>query len=207
MDFPARFFVAGTDTGIGKTLVSAILMAGQRAAYWKPVQSGLEDLTDTDWVRQVTGFPDHLFVPETYRLHRPLSPHASAAFDGVSIALSAFHLPAQETFPRLIVEGAGGVMVPLNETHCMADLMKYLDLPVLLVARSSLGTINHTLLSLEKLERSGLEVFGVVMNGPKNQLNKQAIEIYGGIPVVAEVEPLPVIDRKSLTEAYGQYFK
>lgn len=206
MALPSRFFVTGTDTGVGKTLVSAILMTGLRAAYWKPVQSGLEELTDTDAVRRMTGFPDHLFIPETYRLTRPLSPHASAAHDGITISLSAFHLPALETAPRLIVEGAGGVMVPLNEDQFMVDLMKYLDLPVLLVARSGLGTINHSLLSLEKLRECGLNVFGVVLNGPKNPVNKQAIETHGKIGVAAEIEPLSVIDRLSLSEVYSQCF-
>lgn len=207
MDLPSRFFVTGTDTGVGKTVVSAILAAGRKAAYWKPVQSGLEEPTDTGWVRRVTGLPDHLFIPETYRLNRPLSPHVSAALDGVTISLAAFELPDPDTFPRLVVEGAGGVMVPLNGTHLMTDLMRHLNLPVLLVARSGLGTINHTLLSLEKLVRSGLDVFGVVLNGPKNQLNKQAIETYGRIRVLAEVEPLAVIDGRSLEAAYCNYFK
>jgi len=207
MEFPSRFFVTGTDTGVGKTLVSAILMTGRKAAYWKPVQSGLETMTDTAWAQQMTGFSDHLFVPETYRLSQALSPHAAAVEDGVSISLSAFQLPDQDRYPRLIVEGAGGVMAPLNEKHFMVDLMKYLALPVLLVARSGLGTINHTLLSLEKLRNRGLDVFGVVMNGPKNRINKQAIETYGGIRVTAEVETLSHIDGRSLAEAYAQYFR
>lgn len=207
MPYPARFFITGTDTGVGKTFVSAVLMAGLGAAYWKPVQSGLQEMTDTDRVRRMTGLPDHLFLPETYRLTQPLSPHAAAAHDGITICLEAFPQPDLDRYPRLIVEGAGGVMVPLNSGQFMTDLMKYLNLPVLLVARSGLGTINHTLLSLEKLRRCGLEVFGVVLNGPQNLRNRQAIEHYGRLPVLAEVEPLSGIRPESLKEIYIQYFK
>ena len=206
IEFPKKIFITGTDTDVGKTVVSAILMAGLKAAYWKPIQSGQEGMSDTGWMRRTTGFSDDLFIPETYLLSQPLSPHASALHDGVQIELKAFHLPDDEIYPHLIVEGAGGVMVPLNENQLMVDLMKYLDLPVLLVARSTLGTINHTLLSLEVLRRKGLEVLGVVMNGPQNQINKNAIETYGQVSVIAEVDNLPRINYQALYKAYIRYF-
>jgi len=205
--FPKRLFVTGTDTDVGKTVVSAILMAGIKAAYWKPIQSGIEGITDTSWVKNMTGLPDDHFVPETYLLSQPLSPHASAEHDGVQIDLKSFALPDNEKYPRLIVEGAGGVMVPLNENQFMADLIKYLNLPVLLVARSTLGTINHTLLSLELLRKKGIDVFGVVMNGPGNKINKKTIEAYGQVDVVAEVDQLSRIDSSGLDEAYIRYFR
>lgn len=207
-EFPKRFFITGTDTDVGKTVVSAILMAGLNAAYWKPVQSGHEEgMTDTGWMRSVTGFSGEYFIPETYLLSQPISPHASAGHDSVKIELKAFKLPDDEKYSHLIVEGAGGVMVPLNENQLMIDLMKYLNLPVLLVARSTLGTINHTLLSLEVLKRNGLEVLGVVMNGPQNQINKNAIETYGQVSVIAEVDNLPRINYQALDKAYIQYFR
>lgn len=206
IEFPKKIFVTGTDTDVGKTVVCAILMAGLKAAYWKPVQSGLEGLTDTGWIRSVAGFSDEYFIPETYLLTQPLYPHASAGYDGVQIELKAFNLPDDETYPRLIVEGAGGVMVPLNERYLMVDLMKHLALPVILVARSTLGTINHTLLSLELLRRNRLEVLGVVMNGPQNEINKNAIETYGRIKVIAEVEVLSEVNSKTLQKAYDRYF-
>ena len=205
--FPDRFFVTGTDTDIGKTLVSAMLAIGLDAGYWKPVQSGLEAETDTEWVRRMTGLPDHYFVPETYRLTRPLSPHAAAESDGLQIDMSAFPLPASSGHPRLIVEGAGGVMVPLNQDALMLDLIKQLQLPVLLVARSTLGTINHTLLSLSQLKCAHIEVLGVVMNGPKNRGNREAIEHYGGARVIAEIEPLPEINARVLSDAFNQFLK
>jgi dethiobiotin synthetase len=206
VEWPKKIFVTGTDTDVGKTVVSAILMAGLKAAYWKPVQAGREGMTDTEWIGSVTSFADENFIPEMYLLTQPLSPHASAGHDGVQIELKAFELPDDEKYPRLVVEGAGGVMVPLNERYLMVDLMKQLDLPVILVARSALGTINHTLLSLESLRGRGLEVFGVVMNGPKNEINKTAIETYGRIKVLAEVELLPEINSISLQKAYERYF-
>ena len=110
-------------------------------------------------------------------------------------------------YPRLIVEGAGGVMVPLNENQLMVDLIRYLNLPVLLVARSMLGTINHTLLSLEILRKNGIAVIGVIMNGPLNPINKKAIETYGKIDVIAEIDKLHQINRQSLSEAYNRNFR
>ncbi len=203
---PAGLFVTGTDTDIGKTLVSAVLMAGSRGVYWKPVQSGLEETTDTQWIKSVTGLPDRHFLPETHRLRQPLSPHASAALDGVRIDLSDFSLPDPLPKPCLIVEGAGGVMVPLNERHFMLDLMIRLGLPVLLVASSGLGTINHTLLSLDKLRSHGVEVAGVVFNGPLNESNCQAVAHYGGTRVVARIEPVDRIDCSSLSNIFDKSF-
>ncbi len=203
-DFPRQLFVTGTDTGIGKTVVSAILMAGLQGKYWKPIQSGLEETTDTQWIQQLTSLPKDHFYPETYRLEKPLSPHASAAAEGVHIELDEFCLP--ETQDYLIVEGAGGIMVPLNKTHLMLDLMKKLDIPILLVARTELGTINHTLLSLEQLRRHGLEIFGVILDGPKNQSNREAIEHFGKVKVIAEIEPMDTINAETLQHAFRQYF-
>jgi dethiobiotin synthase len=181
-------------------------MAGLPAVYWKPVQSGLEQGTDTEWVRRTTGLAEDRFVPETYRLKAPLSPHAAAALEGVWINLEGFHMPATDPSMHLIVEGAGGIMVPLNQEHTMLDLMVRLGLPVLLVARSILGTINHTLLSVEQLRRHGVEILGVVMNGPKNIGNREAIEHYGKVPVVAEIEPLQDLEKQCLSGVCARFF-
>ena len=206
MKFPPRFFVTGTDTGVGKTVVSAILTAGLGAVYWKPVQSGLEGVTDTEWMRRVTGLPEAHFVPETYRLQHPLSPHAAAALEEVCIELERFQVPDMDPSTYLIVEGAGGIMVPLNAQHTLLDLMKRLEFPVLLVARSGLGTINHTLLSIEQLRRHHIEVLGVVLNGDKNPGNRMAIEHYGKVSVLAEIENLTQIDRQSMPALFSSYF-
>lgn len=203
VEFPQKMFVTGTDTGIGKTVVSAMLAVGLRASYWKPVQSGLEEQTDTEYVKERTGLPDAYFYPETYRLQTPMSPHASAAIDGVEIQMEAFDMP--DASP-LIVEGAGGLMVPLNDDYLIIDLIKQLNLPVLLVARSELGTLNHTLLSLRQLKRYGLSCFGVVMNGPKHESNREAIEHYGNTPVIGELEPMDAINPQSLQKNFNRIF-
>lgn len=185
----SKFFITGTDTGIGKTLVSAILMRGLRAAYWKPIQSGIEEITDTQWMLEKTTLPNHHFLPESYVLSRPLSPHASAKIDNVSIELDKILLPqTANQFDHLIVEGAGGLYVPLNEKEYMIDLIQKLNIPVILVVRSGLGTINHSLLSIKTLQQHHIPIAGIVMNGELNKSNKEAIEFYGKVKVIAELE-------------------
>jgi dethiobiotin synthetase len=200
---PPQIFVTGTDTDIGKTVVCAILMAGTRGKYWKPVQCGSEEMTDTQWIRQVTGLPDTHFLPERFRLRRPLAPHAAAAADGLSIGLDDFRLP--DVSP-LIVEGAGGVMVPLNDRDFMLDLIVRLALPVVLVASSRVGTINHCLLTLDKLRSRNAVIAGVAMNGIADEGNRRAIEHFGQTRVIAQIEPLVCIHRAALEEAFQKYF-
>lgn len=205
-NFPETFFVTGTDTGIGKTVVSALLLKGLNGTYWKPVQSGLQEATDTEFVKRVTGMGSDHFCDETYRLNEPLSPHASAEIDGVEIALSDFELPEYKSAP-LIVEGAGGLLVPLNDRDMIIDLIRHLDLPVLLVVRSELGTLNHTFLSLEALRNRDIPVLGVVMDGPKNESNRKAIEKYGEIEVLAELEPIEALNSQTLIAQFKKLFK
>lgn len=199
---PPRLFVTGTDTGVGKTLVSAVLVAGLSGIYWKPIQAGTGNMTDTDWVRQMTGLSQEHFLPEAYRLSQPLSPHAAAAIDNVRIELNTLNIPEASPSRHLVIEGAGGVMVPINEEALMLDLMRKWNLPVLLVARSTLGTINHTLLSLEQLRRAGVDVLGVVMNGPKNPSNREAIERFGRTRVLAEIGLLPNVNVRTLKQTF-----
>ena len=205
-DIPKRLFVAGTDTGVGKTLVSAILVAGLKGVYWKPVQSGVDHGSDSDWIREKTTLPGHHFLPEIYRLKEYLSPHAAAARENVHIELEAFHPPAIDPIHHLVIEGAGGLMVPLSDKWLMLDLIKKLDAPVLLVARSGLGTINHTLLSLDKLRAFGIDVFAVVMNGPKDEENRKAIEHFGKADVLAQIEQMDEINAETLAAAFQKYF-
>lgn len=207
VNLPRRFFVTGTDTDVGKTVVSAVLMTGLRAAYWKPIQTGAVEGTDTDRIRHLSALPEDHFFPERYCLPAALSPHAAADQAGVHIALDDFCLPrATDAFSHVIVEGAGGVMVPLNERDLMTDLIRHLDLPVLMVARSTLGTINHTLLSLAQLKRCGIHVLGVVMNGPQNTLNRQAVEHFGRVAVLAEVEPFSELNPAALRRGFERCF-
>ncbi len=203
MQFPDRFFITGTDTNVGKTVVSAVLAQGLNATYWKPIQSGRDPLTDTEYIRQVTDLDESHILKERFCLTAPLSPHAAAALDGVDIALSDFELPTAIALP-LIVEGAGGLMVPLNQQDFMLDLIKYLELPVCLVARSTLGTINHTLLSLAQLRRADIPILGMILNGVKNSGNREAIAHYGQVSILGELEPLDEINPHALKLAFRQ---
>ncbi len=205
-DLPARIFITGTDTGVGKTFVSAMVVAGLRADYWKPVQCGTDETTDREWVIRSAGIPTSQTHREAYLFKHPLSPHAAARLEGVTIDLEAIALPPCTPSRPLVVEGAGGIMVPLNDRHYMLDLMKHLGLPILLVASSALGTINHALLSLEQLRRHRLDVLGVVVNGPRNKSNRDAIREYGRVDILAEVEPLPQVDPTTLKEAFQKAF-
>jgi dethiobiotin synthase len=186
-------FVTGTDTGIGKTVASACLVRAWGAGYWKPVQTGIvtgDD--DTATVAMLAGLAADRTVPSAYALQAPLSPHAAAELESVVIRLDAIALP---TRPRpLVVEGAGGVFVPLNERDLMIDLMARLALPVVLVARSTLGTINHTLLSLAALRARALPVAGVILSGPPNAGNRAAIEHFGQVRILVELPRVDPLD-------------
>ncbi|MCE2680644.1 MAG: adenosylmethionine--8-amino-7-oxononanoate transaminase [Burkholderiales bacterium] len=184
------FFLSGTDTDIGKTVVAAWIALHWQADYWKPVQSGLDGETDSQRVHRLSGCHTH---PETYRLQAPLSPHQSAAREGLRLELDNFTLPC--TRNKLVVEGAGGLMVPLAEKVLITDLITHLNLPVILVARSGLGTINHTVLSAKALKQNNTPCLGVVMVGERNPENLASIERYAGVPVLAE---LPWLDEVSM---------
>jgi len=204
-ELPKVIFVSGTDTGIGKTVVSAMLTAGLEASYWKPIQSGLEEETDTEFVRRVAEAPEERIIPERYRLNEPLSPHASAEIDGVSISLDDFELPGFST-DHLVIEGAGGLLVPINGEDMIIDLIQKLDVPVLLVVRSELGTLNHTFLSLEALRSRDIPILGVIMNGPKNESNRKAIEKYGEIKVLAELDRIKNLNNNTLISTFKKIF-
>jgi dethiobiotin synthase len=197
------FFVTGTDTDVGKTVVSAWLLAHLDACYWKPVQAGTMPETDTQTVRRLAELPEHRIVPEAYVLKEPLAPHEAARREGISIDMAKLVAPQDDRL--LIVEGAGGLLVPLNETDYVIDLIEDLNLPVVLVARSTLGTINHTLLSLEALRRRGLVVAGVVINGPESPHNRAAIERYGKTQVIVEIPQLDTVTRSALRQIAPEF--
>ncbi|KAA0677374.1 dethiobiotin synthase [Roseomonas genomospecies 6] len=197
---PKGVFVTGTDTGVGKTLVSACLARAWDAAYWKPLQTGLKDEPgDTPTVAALAALPPERVHPPAYALAEPLAPLAAAELEGVTIDADALAPP--DTDRPLVVEGAGGLMVPVTEDVFIIDLIARFGLPVVLVARSTLGTINHTLLSLEALRARGLAVAGVVLNGPPNPGNRAAIERFGKVRVLAEIPTLDRIDAESVAEA------
>ena len=161
------------------------------------MQAGLDGESDTDAVRRMTAFSPDRFHEPAYRLNAALSPHEAAKRDGIAIDLRRIALPAHRR--PLIVEGAGGVLVPLNSRETMADLIAALGLPVVLVARTTLGTINHTLLSLEALRRRRITVAGVVLNGRPDTANRDAIAAYGDVQVIGELPNFETLGRAALT--------
>ncbi len=197
------FFVTGTDTDVGKTVVSAWLLAHLDACYWKPVQAGTGPETDTQTVRRLAEVPEDRILPEVYVLKEPMAPHEAARREGISIDMAKFLAPQDDRL--LIVEGAGGLLVPLNEQDYVIDHIQDLNLPVILVARSTLGTINHTLLSLEALRRRGLVLAGVVINGPESPHNRAAIERYGKTQVIAEIPRLDTVTRSALRQIAPEF--
>jgi dethiobiotin synthetase len=200
------FFVTGTDTNVGKTVLSALLVAALDAVYWKPIQTGAADSTDRGFVRLWAATQEEQILPECYCFDAPVSPHLAAREAGVRIALDSIRLPAAPAGRLWIVEGAGGVMVPVNERDLMLDLMRHVRLPVVVAARTSLGTINHTLLTLSALRSAQIDVRGVVLIGEENLENCRAIEQYGGVRVVGHIPFLEKINRTALLDVFVKRF-
>ena len=199
------FIVSGTDTGIGKTAAAALLTLGLGAHYWKPIQSGTEDGTDTNTVKALTGLPDDRFLPEAYVLNAPLSPHRSAELDDVAIDLDRLALPQVDG--PLIVEGAGGLMVPVRRDLLQIDLFKRWDAPVILCARTGLGTINHTLLSVEALRARGIALHGLLFIGDDNPDNIRTVADLSGATVLGRLPWLDRVDAAGLGAAFADHFR
>ena len=198
------FVVTGTDTGIGKTVVSAMLMRALNASYFKPVQAGLDEPTDTDAVRDLSAMPNDRFFPECYRLKEPASPHLSAAMEGIEIDIDRLQLPKSEH--PLIVEGAGGVMVPLTNSVLFIDVFAKWQLPTILCARTSLGTINHTLLSVTALRDRNVPIHGVIFVGDAHEENESIIPRLGNVRHLGRVPFLNPLDQNSLSRVFKENF-
>jgi dethiobiotin synthetase len=194
-----RLIVTGTDTGIGKTSIAAAIAAATGAAYWKPVQSGLADGGDADWAARF-GVP-HIH-PDGYRLTEPLSPHRSAELDGVTIDPDRLVPPEG----RLVIEGAGGVLVPVRRDLLFADLFARWRLPVVLVARTGLGTINHSLLSIEALRARAVPILGLAFVGEANPDNEATIAAIGGVRRLGRLPWIDRLDANTLAEAFAANF-
>lgn len=199
-----RYVVTGTDTGIGKTVFSAALAAVIGGYYWKPVQSGLDEETDSQVVRRLGRLPPRRILPEAYRLRTPASPHLAARLDHVAI------LPEQLTPPAtdapLVIEGAGGLLVPLTETEVFADVFAHWQIPVILCARTGLGTINHTLLSLEALRRRAIPVFGVAFIGDEQAETQRIIAAMGQVRILGRLPRLDPLTPDVLQQAFRGNF-
>jgi dethiobiotin synthetase len=202
----ADLFVTGTDTNVGKTVLSALLVAALDATYWKPIQTGSSEGTDRQAVTRWAELAEQRTAEECYCFEPPVSPHLAAAASGVTIRLDRICRPRLAAGGPLVVEGAGGVLVPINESQTMLDLMRHLAMPVVVASRSALGTINHTLLTVGALRGAGVEIRGVVMIGKENGDNERAVERYGEVPIVGRIPFLETIERGALLRAFHNHF-
>ena len=185
-----KYFITGIDTDSGKTFVSAIFCETLKADYWKPVQAGLP--RDADTVRKLITNKQTRIHPERFLLNTPASPHASAKADGVHIALDDFKLP--DTNNTLIIEGAGGCLVPLNDNQFVIDLIKVLNTEVILVADLYLGSINHTLLTIEALRNRNIPLKGIVFNGDANPESERIILKHAEVPCLLRISKENIIN-------------
>lgn len=197
-----RFIITGTDTDVGKTVFAAGLAAHLGARYWKPVQAGLAGETDSETVARLSGGRAKI-LPEAYRLATPCSPHEAARIDGVTIDAVRLSLPAGEG--PLIIEGAGGVLVPFAEGLLAVDLFVLWSLPVVLVARTALGTINHSLLSLEALRARKIAVHGIVFSGEANPASEEAITRIGAVRHLGRLPWLDPLTPDTLAAAFAAH--
>jgi len=194
-----RFVVTGTDTGIGKTIFSAALAQATRASYWKPIQSGLEEETDSEIVARLAGVPVR---PEAYRLVTPASPHIAAEIDGVNIEVEKLTPPPG----KLIVEGAGGALVPVTRQTLYADLFAKWQVPVIVCARTALGTINHSLLTIEALKSRGVPIHGLAFLGDAVEDSEAIIAEIGGVRRLGRLPVIDLLNGETLAAAFNANF-
>ena len=199
-----RLVVTGTDTGIGKTVLAAALTGALGARYWKPVQAGLEGESDSEAVARLSGLGAGSIIPEAYRLNTPCSPHQAAAIDGLTI--DPAHLSLPEGTGPLVVEGAGGVLVPLADDLLYADLFARWNLPVVLASRTELGTINHSLLSIEALRARHVTIAGIAFIGDGNAESERIICAIGQVRRLGRLPRLDPLDPGTLASAFKAQF-
>ena len=197
---PLRLVICGTDTDVGKTIVSALFVQGLEATYWKPVQSGTEGGGDRQRVIDLLELPEERWQPEAYAFQAPVSPHWAAEQEGRCIDPEQLQLPAIDQ--PLVVETAGGLMVPLTRHWLQIQQLQRWQLPVVLVARSELGTLNHTLLSLEALRSRHIPILGMVINGPSHADNPRTLNELGDVPLLCELPPLEQLNAAALARQW-----
>lgn len=202
---PQNLIVTGTDTDVGKTVFAAALAGALGATYWKPIQCGLAEGGDSIRVRALSGLPQDRILPEAYALAMAASPHRAAEAEGVEISLAQLRLP--QVKGPLVIEGAGGLMVPVNRQTLMIDVFAAWRLPVVLVARTALGTINHTLLSIEALNGRNIPVLGVAFIGEEMPDTERTIAQMGNVRRLGRLPPLDPLDRAGLAQAFADGFR
>lgn len=194
MEQKHQYFVTGIGTGVGKTFISALLTYKLQATYWKPIQAGTHTGTDTEFIQKITKFPDEYFIPPVYTLETPSSPHLAASIEHKKISLSEFVHIEVHNYDNLIIEGAGGVLAPLNDYQTILDLIRFLGLPVIVVSQHYLGSINHTLLTIRVLEQANIPVKGIIFNGYNPESERIILKMsnpdyyLGTVPIVKETD-------------------
>jgi dethiobiotin synthetase len=196
--------VTATDTDVGKTVFSAGLTRALDGSYWKPVQAGLDGDTDSETVRRLSGLPDDRILPEAYRLRTPASPHHAAAIDNVIIDPQLLDPPACDR--RLVIEGAGGLLVPLAGGLLFADMFARWRFETVLVARTALGTINHSLLTIEALRARDIPILGVAFIGDPQEESERTICAIGGVKRLGRLPRIDPLDARSLAAAFAAHF-
>ena len=197
-----KYFITGISTEVGKTIASAIVTEALEADYWKPIQSGDLHYSDTDKVKSLTSNSKSVFHPNSYALQTPMSPHASADIDGIKIKVSEIKEPNTEN--HLVIEGAGGLLVPLNDTDTILDLIQP-EYQVIVVSRHYLGSINHTLLSINLLKEKGFDV-SLIFSGDEHPTTESIIEKMTQVPVLGRIGDEPYFDQNVIKE-YAEKFK
>ncbi len=200
---PKTYFITGIGTEVGKTVVAAIAVKALKADYWKPIQAGDLDNSDTHKVQNFINDKETVFHDNSYALKTPMSPHAAADIDGVKIDIKKIVPP--KTRRDLVIEGAGGLMVPLNNKNMILDLISK-DYSVILVSRHYLGSINHTLLSLEALKARGIEKIGIIFSGEENKSTESIIKKMGGVTIIGRIDEEPYFNER-VVEEYAEKFR
>ena len=198
--FSKRIIICGTDTDVGKTIVSSFFVQGLKAIYWKPIQSGTEEDTDTKTVCKLLDLEPDRHLSERYQFKAPVSPHWAAEKESKFIEPNNLNLPKLEKL--IIIETAGGLMVPLNRNWLQIDQIKVWGAPIILVARTGLGTLNHTLLSLEALKSRNINVLGIVLNGPPHNDNPKTLEQFGGTKILARLPIFKTVCAEALAQEW-----
>ena len=198
-----NYFITGIGTDVGKTVASAIITEALEADYWKPIQAGDLENSDTHKIQRLISNKQTVFHDNAFALKNPMSPHAAAEIDGVTIDLAKIKRP--KTKNHLVIEGAGGLLVPINSRETILDLIKPKD-RVIVVSRNYLGSINHTLLTLEVLKTRGINCFGIIFNGEENSASEKVILEISGVTFLGRIETEPYFDKNVIKE-YAERFK
>ena len=200
-----KIFVTGIGTDVGKTVVSSILVEALKADYWKPIQTGAFYSTDSEKLKDFISNENTIIHPEAYSFQQPMSPHAAAEQLGTSVSLSNINLP-QTNNSTIIIEGAGGIMVPLNDSEFMVDLIQKLEAETVLVIQNYLGSINHSLLSIDALQRRNVKILGIIFNGAPHQLSEDIVLKYSSLKCLGKISKELELNKRIISR-YAQDFK